>query len=94
MATLTFNEKINAAGEPIKIGRNIKIDSEKLIGNSTKSLYIRKGFINGTLFLSQRNNGAGGAGDICKIDEDFETEVGANLFARIEVLANKANAIL
>lgn len=94
MATLVFNQKIQAIGEPIKIGETLKVDSEKLIGNSTKSLYVRKGFLNGTLFLSQRGNGANGAGDICKINEDVEINVNSNLFERLRVLAEKSNAIL
>lgn len=94
MTTLKFNEKINGAGEPVKIGRTIKIDSEKLIGNSTKSLYVRRGFLNGTLFLSQRGNGGHGAGDICKLLEDIEVDVNENLFSRIQILADKSGAII
>lgn len=94
MATLTFKEKINNSGDPVKFGSIISIDSEKLIETSTNSLYIRKGFKNETLFLSQRNSGSGGSGDICKIDEDCELEVNSNLFSRIQVLAEKADAII
>lgn len=94
MATLTFHEKTNESGQPITYGRTLKIDGEKLIGNETKSLYIRKGFKNGSLFLSQRNNGAGGSGDVCKIGEDFETEISSGLFSRILILAEKSNAII
>ena len=94
MATLTIKEKINSNGQPVMIGEIISIDSEKLIGNSTKSLYIRKGFMNGTHFLSQRNSGTSGSGDICKIDEACEFEVNANLFSRIKVLAEKSSAII
>lgn len=94
MSTLVFNQKVNSIGEPVKIGKTIKIDSEKLIGQSTKSLYVRKGFLNGTLFLSQKGNGANGAGDICKIYEDCDIDVNSNLFERLEVLAEKANAII
>ena len=56
MATLVIIEKTNNAGEPVKHGATLVIDSEKLIGVATKSLYVRKGFKNGTLFLSQRGN--------------------------------------
>ena len=69
-------------------------DSEKLIGVATKSLYVRKGFKNGTLFLSQRGNGANGAGDICKINEDAEFEVNSKLFDRLTIYSEKANAII
>lgn len=94
MTTLKFNEKINGNGEPVKIGQSILINGEKLIGHSTKSLYVRKGFKNGTLFLSQKGNGANGAGDICKVLEDAEIDVNANLFDRIKILAEKAEAII
>lgn len=93
MATLTIIEKVNGLGEPVRHGATLVIDSEKLIGVSTKSLYVRKGFMNGTLFLSQKNNCANGAGDICKIREDFEIEVNAILFGRLKIYAEKANAI-
>lgn len=94
MATLTFIEKTNSAGQPIKHGATLVIDSDKLIGVATKSLYVRKGAMNGTLFLSQRGNGAYGAGDICKINEDASIEVNPNLFERMSVYAQKANAIV
>lgn len=94
MATLKFIEKTNSAGEPIKHGSTMVINSEKLIGVSTKSLYIRKGFKNGTLFLSQRGNGSEGAGDIYPIDKDGTIEVGSNLFNRLSVYAEKAGAII
>ena len=83
MATLKFTNS----------NSTLIIDSEKLIGVSTKSLYVRKGFKNGTLFLSQRGNGANGAGDICKINEDSEIAVHENLYDRLVVYAEKANAI-
>lgn len=94
MATLTIKEKINNSGEPVKFGEVISINSEKLIGNCTNSLYIRKGFMNGTLFLSQRNSGSTGSGDICRLDVDCEFQVNANLFSRIKVLAEKSSAII
>ncbi len=94
MANLTVVGKINTSGNPIEYGQTLLIDSGKLIDNSTKSLYIRKGFMNGTLFLSQRGNGANGAGDICKIEEDTRIEVNSNLFLRIYEFANKSNAII
>ena len=94
MATLTFFEKLNHAGEPVRHGAKLVIDSEKLIGVDTKSLYVREGFMNGTLFLSQKGNGAGGAGDICKIHQDAELEVNDNLFRRLLIYAEKADAII
>ena len=94
MAILKIIEKTNSAGEPIKHGSTLVINSEKLIGFSTKSLYIRKGFKNGTLFLSQRGNGSGGSGDIYQIGKDGSIEVGSNLFNRLTVYAEKAGAII
>jgi len=70
MATITIIEKTNNSAEPIKYGSRLVIDSEKLIGISTKSLYVRKGFKNGTLFLSRKGHGGYGAGDICKINDN------------------------
>lgn len=94
MHTITVTEKTNASGEPIKHGRKMKINAGNLVGVSTKSLYVRKGFLNGTLFLSQKGNGAGGSGDLCKIFETSSLEVPTNLFDRIETFAKKANAII
>ena len=94
MAILTITEKINKAGEPIKYGSTLVIDTTKLIGVFTKSLYIRKGFKNGTLFLSQKANGAHGAGDICNIHDDCVLEVNTNLFDKLAIYAKKANAII
>ena len=95
MATLTIIEKINGSGEPIKYGQTININSEKLIGIDTKSLYIRTGFMQGTLFLSQKGNGSGGAGDICNLlKEDTTIEVNKKLFRRLVQYATKANAII
>lgn len=94
MRTLKLIQKINDAGEPIKHGETLIINIEKLIGFETKSLYIRKGFKNGTLFLSQKGSGGNGAGDICKIREDSTIEVNFKLFDRIKILATKANAII
>lgn len=91
---LTFREKINSSGEPIKLGNTIIVNASKLIGNSTKSLYIRKGFKNGTLFLSQRHNGTGGAGDVCSLHENIDMNVNSNLFDRIYQLADKSNALI
>ncbi|MFT3753695.1 MAG: hypothetical protein QM800_12755 [Paludibacter sp.] len=94
LGILTFREKINSSGEPIKIGNSIIINAKKLIGNSTKSLYIRTGFKNGKLFLSQRGNGGGGAGDICSLHENVDINVNGNLFDRIYQFAEKCNAII
>ncbi len=71
-----------------------EIDAEKLIGVETKSLYIRKGILNGTLFLSQRGNGAEGKGDICRLKDTKAITVNNNLYDRIKVYAEKAEAIL
>lgn len=94
MATITIIEKTNNSAEPIKYGSRLVIDSEKLIGISTKSLYVRKGFKNGTLFLSRKGHGGYGAGDICKINEDTKIEVSSSLFNRLYMYSEKANAII
>lgn len=93
-AILKIKQKINTSGEPIKYGETLIIDTEKLIGFSTKSLYVRKGIKNNTLFLSQRNNGANGKGDICKIYENNEIEVNFKMFERLLEYGKKANAII
>lgn len=94
MSTLKIIEKTNTPGEPIKHGSTLVINSDKLVGVSTKSLYVRKGFKNGTFFLSQRGSGSGGAGDIYPIDNDGTIEVGSGLFDRLTVYAEKAGAII
>lgn len=93
MATLTIIEKVNTSGNPIAYGEKLAIDTTKLEGTSTKSVYIRKGKLNGTLFLSQRGNGSEGAGDICKL-EAGEVEVSSSMFDRLRIFAEKANAIM
>lgn len=55
---------------------------------STKTIYVRKGFLNGTLFLSEKGNGVTGAGDIAKLTERA-IEVNPNLFDRLYIFANK-----
>lgn len=88
---ITFIEKINTSGEPIKHGARFSIESGAVkSGLETKSIYVRTGFKNGTLFISQRGNGGGGAGDICKITENAEIEVASSLFDRLKIWAIKA----
>jgi hypothetical protein len=70
------------------------IDSMKLVGVSTKSLYIRKGVINGTLFLSQKCCGGTGSGDYFCIEENMDVIINTNLYNRLKVYAQKANAII
>ena len=94
MHVITVKEKVNTSGQPIKYGKTLKINAGNLIGISTKSLYVRKGFLHGTLFLSQRGSGASGAGDICKLLEDNTIEVNSNLFGRLHTYAEKAKAIV
>ena len=94
MKILVIKEKINSPGQPIEHGQALKIDCDKLEGTSTKSIYIRKGFMNGTLFLSKKGHGAGGAGDIWNLSNDGEIEVNSNLFNRILTFAKKANALV
>lgn len=92
MKKLTVIEKTNTSGQPVSYGKKITINTEKLIGFSTNSLYIRTGHLNGILFLSQRGNGTNGSGDICQINECATIEVNENLFSRIVAFAEKTNA--
>ena len=71
-------------------GAILTVDAQSLIGKSTNRLYVRKGFKNGTLFLSQKGNGQFGAGDVCKLSETNTVLVNDNLFDRISILGNKA----
>jgi hypothetical protein len=80
MKTLTFT----TANE-----NQLTVNPKTLIGKSTNSLYVRKGFKNGTLFLSQKGNGQWGAGDVCKLSETNPVLVNENLFDRISILASK-----
>lgn len=90
MHTLKIKEKTNKSGEPVKYGRTMKINSGNLIGVSTKSLHVRNGFLNNTLFLSQKGSG----GDICKLFQDEEVIVTEGVFDRIMTYAEKAKAII
>jgi len=72
----------------ITTGESFEFEANAQIGKSTKSIYIRKGFKNGSLFLSQKGNGSTGAGDICEINTK-EIEVKDNLFNRIKIFASK-----
>ena len=54
----------------------------------TKTIYVRTGFLHGTKFLSEKNNGGGGAGDICRLDCK-SVEVKDNLFERIRIFVEK-----
>lgn len=82
--------------------KNINNNSEFTInaencqkGMETKSIYVRLGYMNGNLFISQRGNGAGGRGDICKcsINENTIVSVKDNLYDRLNIWANKYNLI-
>ncbi|UXO94069.1 hypothetical protein Pan5_27 [Pseudanabaena phage Pan5] len=64
------------------------VNLNNLIGKETKSLYVRTGKTNGTMFLSQKNSGANGNGDICKLDAD-KVVVNSNLFDRIKLFSQK-----
>jgi len=77
-----------------KGGESFTINAGNLIGVSTKSLYIRKGFLSGTLFLSQRGNGAGGDGDICELLNTKTISVSDNLYSRLKEYAKKAKALV
>lgn len=91
---ITFIEKINTSGDPIKHGAKFSIVSGSAKpGMVTKSIYVRTGFKNGTLFVSQKGNGEGGAGDICRVTDDLEIEVGSNLFRRLKIWAEKYELI-
>lgn len=98
MKTVTFLEKINTSGQPIKIGKQLILNATKAQQKTegTKSIYVRTGFLNGTPFLSQRGNGSGGAGDIVRLnlDENVSIEVSASLFDRIKTFAEKNNLIV
>jgi hypothetical protein len=98
MKTVTFLEKTNTGGQPIKIGKQLILNATKAQQKTekTNSIYVRTGFLNGTPFLSQRGNGAGGAGDIIKLnlDENVSVEVSASLFDRIKTFAEKNNLIV
>jgi hypothetical protein len=94
MHIIKVQEKTNSSGEPTKYGRKMAINAGNLVGVSTNSLYIRKGFLNGTLFLSQKGNGVGGSGDICKLFGDNSIEVNSKLYERIRLYAEKAKAII
>ena len=98
MKTITFLEKTNTSGQPIKIGKQLVINATKAQKGtvSTNTIYVRTGFLNGTPFLSQKGNGAGGAGDIIKLnlDENVSIQVGANLFERIRIFAEKNGLIV
>lgn len=89
MTTLTINEKINTSGEPVKYGETIKIDTSKLIGVKTNKMYIRKGFLNSTLFLTNR-----GFGDVCCIESSAKIDTKKSLFDIIKKYAEKSNAII
>ena len=80
MNTLTFKSAQGAI---------LTVEAQSLIGKSTNSLYVRKGFKNGTMFLSQKGNGQWGAGDVCKLSETNPVLVNDNLFDRISILASK-----
>ena len=98
METITFLEKSNTSGQPIKIGSQLILNATKAQQKTegTKSIYVRTGFLNGTPFLSQRGNGAGGAGDIIKLNfaENVSVEVSASLFDRIKTFSEKNNLIV
>lgn len=68
------------------------ITSSLLESVGTKSLYVRTGFINKTKFISQRGNGAGGAGDVCRLDSKY-IEVRNDLYTRLFIYSQKAQAI-
>lgn len=98
MKTITFLEKINRSGQPIKIGSQFIFNATKAQEKteSTKSIYVRTGFLNGTPFLSQKGNGSGGAGDIVKLnlDENVAIKISVSLYDRIKTFAEKNNLIV
>ncbi|GAO43818.1 hypothetical protein [Flavihumibacter petaseus] len=84
MATITF----------LSAEKSLKVNADKLVGVSTQSLYIRKGHLSGALFVSQKRTGGEGAGDICRLVDGEIVTVGANLFARLMIYADKAGAVI
>lgn len=84
MNTLTVKE--------IGTNKEIIFDTQVLAslqGNklTTKTIGVRKGFMNGTLFLCERGANPGQQ-DICRLDAG-EVEVNPNLFARLLVFYHK-----
>jgi hypothetical protein len=92
MYKITFLEKINGSGEEIKIGEKLSIDFKKLIDKKTQSLYVRHDRKN--YFLSQRNCGGRGNGDICNIKNNTVIHINKKLFYRLKIYALQNNAIL
>lgn len=96
--TIEFQEKVNGSGEPIKIGRSFKINTQKAkqakqAKHGTKSIYVRIGFINKTPFISQRGNGIGGSGDLISLNiiNDAILQVNSSLYERLVIWSDKNN---
>ncbi len=97
MKTITFNQKNSVSGQPTVILNSITIDAEKaLTATSTKSIYLRIGFMNKTPFISQRGNGTNGAGDIISlnINENVTIDLQNNVFDCVNLWAEKNNLII
>jgi len=67
-------------------GDILSVELSNLIGKCTSSLYIRKGFHTGNLYLAQRQNGT--AGIVCHINAN-EVKINDLLFRRIKIYAAK-----
>lgn len=94
MKTITFQQKNSVSGEPTVILNSFTINCEDAKkATSTKSIYVRIGFMNKTPFISQRGSGSEGAGDIISlnINESVEIPVQFNLYERLSVWADKNN---
>ncbi len=93
--TIEFQEKVNGSGEPIKIGRSFKINTEKAkqAKHGTKSIYVRIGFKNKTPFISQRGNGVGGSGDLISLNiiSDAVLQINSSLYERLVIWSDKNN---
>lgn len=94
MTTITFKQKNSVSGEPTLILNSFTISAEAAkLAQSTKSIYVRVGFMNKTPFISQKGNGANGAGDVISLNitESVEIPVQFNLYERLSVWAEKNN---
>ena len=98
MKTITFLQKINTSGQPIEIGEQFIMDAEKAQKDAqgTNSIYVRRGYLNNTPFLSQRGHGSSGDGDVCKLNEDenLVVAVSNSLYSSILIFAEKNKLVV
>lgn len=95
MKTITFNQKNSVSGQPTEILESFTIDAEKaLTSKSTRSIYVRIGYMNKTPFISQRGNGGSGSGDVCSLTASDTIDVQYSLYERLKVWAEKNDLII